>query len=221
MTNKWESIQVRRIILNFYEIYKLSFLIEDPNDDSNGPLSINIVNTNHLHLSGYKNKRKSGTQGNKNIKNEKKNNFHNIIKKIKPEKVKTKKVPVRRTPIQKTRQKKFKQDIKTTKPNKNTLKNSEIISNKVTPNTSKRDNSENQKHQPIMGDKNEAGKRSQSQPPILERSTIESILPDYVDKYAFATIKGMIPEKTDKQNQDIYFVTPNFANIKNNWFFGV
>ena len=31
----------------------------------------------------------------------------------------------------------------------------------------------------------------------------------------------MIPDKPDKQNQDIYFITPNFANIKNNWFFGV
>ncbi len=35
------------------------------------------------------------------------------------------------------------------------------------------------------------------------------------------TSKGFIPNKSDKENQDIAFNVKNFGNIKNNWFFGV
>lgn len=91
----------------------------------------------------------------------------------------------------------------------------------MTPNTSKRENSEVRKAEPVIEKKEKTAKRSQSQPPVGEPPQIQSNLEDYVDNYAFQTRTGMIPDKPDKQNQDIYFITPNFASIKNNWFFGV
>jgi len=84
-------------------------------------LSINIVNTNHLHLSGYTNQGKPRVQSSNTIENEKKDDFQSIIHKFKPEKVKTKQVKIRGTPIEKHKIKKLKQEIKTTRPKKNIL----------------------------------------------------------------------------------------------------
>jgi len=35
------------------------------------------------------------------------------------------------------------------------------------------------------------------------------------------TTKGMIPNKPDKENQDAFFFSQNFGNIKNYWMFGI
>ena len=52
-------------------------------DGSKGPLSINIVNTNHLHLSGYTNPGKQNkSQQNKSADAEKKENCQSIVKKF-------------------------------------------------------------------------------------------------------------------------------------------
>lgn len=64
-------------------------------------------------------------------------------------------------------------------------------------------------------------KRSQSQPPAKELSTLDAGINDFVKIYAYDTRTGMIPGKDDKQNQDNYFIVQNFANISNNWLFGV
>lgn len=40
-------------------------------------------------------------------------------------------------------------------------------------------------------------------------------------KYAYKTRTGFIPAKPSKTNQDQYFFVKHFANIKNNWLFGV
>jgi len=66
-----------------------------------------------------------------------------------------------------------------------------------------------------------AQKRSSSQPPTNEVSPLISDLEDYVTVYAFDTRTGFIPGKDDKHNQDTYFIQQNFANIANNWLFGV
>lgn len=93
-------------------------------------------------------------------------------------------------------------------------------SNKTTPNTSKRVESEGRKPM-ISSEPKHVEKRSQSQPPVKEQSLLGSSVPDYVSVYAFQTRTGFIPQKEDKQNQDQYFVIQNFANIANNWLFGV
>lgn len=83
------------------------------------PLSINIVNTNHLHLSGYNNPSKaSAQQPSVTADGEKKENFHSIIKQFKPNQIKQKPAPVSGAPMEEEKTKKFKQEIKTTKPKK-------------------------------------------------------------------------------------------------------
>ena len=85
--------------------------------DINGnqePLSINIVNTNHLHLSNYGGK--SGSGGSQNsIETEKKENFHGIIKNFHPNKPMAKTTSASRMGIE-NKTKKFKQELKTTRP---------------------------------------------------------------------------------------------------------
>lgn len=93
-------------------------------------------------------------------------------------------------------------------------------SNKGTPNTSKRAESEVRRPQSSK-EASTSEKRSHSQPPVKDPNTLESDIEDYVSIYAFDTRTGFIPQKDDKQNQDNYFIVPNFANISNNWLFGV
>ena len=50
----------------------------------------------------------------------------------------------------------------------------------------------------MIESKSKSAKRSQSQPPVKDPSTLDSSLPDYVDNYAFTTRTGMIPDKPDK-----------------------
>ncbi len=56
----------------------------------------------------------------------KKDNYDSIVKKFKPEKSRKKGVPVSGAPSQEKRMK-LKQEIKTTKPKKSTLRNSGIL----------------------------------------------------------------------------------------------
>lgn len=72
-----------------------------------------------------------------------------------------------------------------------------------------------------MEESSEPSKRSASQPPVKDQNMLEADLKDYVQVYAFDTRTGFIPQKEDKQNQDNYFIVQNFANISNNWLFGV
>jgi serine/threonine protein phosphatase PrpC len=46
-------------------------------------------------------------------------------------------------------------------------------------------------------------------------------LEDIVVTHATLTRTGFVPNKPNKQNQDSMVIVRNFANIKNNWFFGV
>lgn len=178
---------------------------------SQEPLSINIVNTNHLHLSDY-------TLANqKQIHNEaehseKKENFHSIIKAFKPNTHDSAKTS------------KFKQEVKTTKPKSSLLKQSK--SN--TSNSSRRGESEIRKANGVDPSSNQNMKRSSSQPAIKEASkhaedllSTQPKVANYVTVYAFDTLTGMIPGKDDKQNQDRYIIVDNFAGITNNWLFGV
>lgn len=87
-------------------------------------------------------------------------------------------------------------------------------------NTSKRADSEQRRPRSSKEEPKEE-RRSQSQPPVKEASAIDVGVSDYVSIYAFDTRTGMIPGKDDKMNQDNYFIVPNFANIQNNWLFGV
>jgi serine/threonine protein phosphatase PrpC len=64
-------------------------------------------------------------------------------------------------------------------------------------------------------------KRSSSQPPTGESNLLDSEVEDYVAVYAHSTRTGFIPGKEEKKNQDTFFIQQNFANIANNWFFGV
>lgn len=57
--------------------------------------------------------------------------------------------------------------------------------------------------------------------PEPKTDIIDNGLENVVKVFATQTLKGYIPNKPDKQNQDIAFVCENFGNIKNNWFFGV
>lgn len=50
---------------------------------------------------------------------------------------------------------------------------------------------------------------------------IKADIENVVVNYGFVTRTGYIPNKPDKQNQDQYFILKNFANIENNWLFGV
>eukprot|EP00344_Euplotes_crassus_P005297 CAMPEP_0197006712 /NCGR_PEP_ID=MMETSP1380-20130617/36638_1 /TAXON_ID=5936 /ORGANISM="Euplotes crassus, Strain CT5" /LENGTH=712 /DNA_ID=CAMNT_0042426415 /DNA_START=245 /DNA_END=2383 /DNA_ORIENTATION=+ len=207
------------------EEYAKKFGISTTTKDAESALnSINIINANHLHLSSYPHKSNLNSSGGDN---EKKENIQGLINK--PESGKKKK----RTPISggiRDERMKLKQEIKKTKPKKSTTKNY-VNSKKITPNTSKREHSEVRKTEPVVEKETKGEKRSHSQPPVEdppiddpqanEPALLDSNLPDYVANYAFATRTGMIPEKPDKQNQDIYFINKDFANIKNNWFFGV
>lgn len=81
------------------------------------PLSINIVNTNHLHLSGYNNQGKSQNTQNSSIDKGKKENYQNVLKNFQPKKqIKSEKPQNDHREDQKV--KKLMQDIKTTKPKK-------------------------------------------------------------------------------------------------------
>lgn len=93
-------------------------------------------------------------------------------------------------------------------------------SKKSTPNTSKRADSES-RTVPAAEESKTSEKRSQSQPPTQEPAKLEAGIDNYVQVYAYDTQTGFIPGKDDKSNQDQYFVVPNFANIANNWLFGV
>lgn len=189
-----------------------------------------------MHLSSYPHKPSLNNSGGDH---DKKENIQALINK--PESAKKKK----RTPMSggiRDERMKLKQEIKKTKPKKSTTKNYGILikflniislanSKKITPNTSKREHSEVRKADPVIEKESKGAKRSHSQPPVEdphvddpqanEPALLDPNLPDYVANYAFATRTGMIPEKPDKQNQDIYFINKDFANIKNNWFFGV
>ena len=90
---------------------------------SQGPLSINIVNTNHLHLSGYANHAKpTNAAQNSVVENDKKENFQSIIKSFKPNQVGVKNAPVSGEVRNNDKTKTYKQDLKTTKPNKSNSK---------------------------------------------------------------------------------------------------
>jgi len=177
------------------------------------PLSINIVNTNHLHLSGYGSNIKPSQSI--NTEDDKKENFHSIIKAFKPNQ--TALVKGSADAVQDDRKtKKFKQEIKTTKPSKHAQKSTR--SN--TANASKRAESETRKSL-TASETHPAEKRSSSQPPVKENNNLEAKVESYVATYAFDSRTGFIPMKDDKQNQDRCFIMPNFANITNNWLFGV
>ena len=98
--------------------------------------------------------------------------------------------------------------------------NNHLGSSKITPNTSKRAESEVRKPT-ASNDVSTSEKRSQSQPPVKEKSLVDPSIQDFVWNYAFKTRTGFIPQKEDKQNQDQYMIVQDFANIKNNWLFGV
>lgn len=92
---------------------------ENGKSNSQGPLSINIVNTNHLHLSGYANHAKpTSAAQNSVVENDKKENFQSIIKSFKPNQVGVKNAPVSGEVRDEDRTKAYKQDLRTTKPNK-------------------------------------------------------------------------------------------------------
>lgn len=86
------------------------------------PLSINIVNTNHLHLSGYSNQIKGNSGVHSNADMEKKENYQNIIKNFKPTKPASKGAPVSGLSSDEYKPNKLKQDIKTTRPKKSAQK---------------------------------------------------------------------------------------------------
>jgi hypothetical protein len=80
------------------------------------PLSINIVNTNHLHLSGYSNSiKQNNAHQHSGIETDKKENFQSIIKSFKPERSVPNSVPVSGIGVDSAKKKKYKQ-VKTTRP---------------------------------------------------------------------------------------------------------
>jgi hypothetical protein len=154
------------------------------------------VNTNHLHLSGYSNPMK-GNSGVHNSSGEidKKENYQDIIKNFKPSKQAAIGPSISGT-SEDSKDYKFKQDIRTTKPKKSAKKPTGT-SKKANANTSKkRSDSEPRRNLAIEEDK-VIGKRSQSQPPVLD-NIISSDVADYVVNYAIQTRTGMIPDKPDK-----------------------
>jgi hypothetical protein len=81
------------------------------------PLSINIVNTNHLHLSGYNNQGKAQSNQNSSMEKDKKENYQNIIKNFNPTQKKAN--PKEENSHREDKKvKKLMQEIKTTKPKK-------------------------------------------------------------------------------------------------------
>lgn len=86
--------------------------------NSQEPLSINIVNTNHLHLSGYTNPNKGiNSAQNQSRDGEKKENFQSIIQSFKPTQTGVKTAPVSGV-ARDEKDSSLKQEIKTTKPKK-------------------------------------------------------------------------------------------------------
>lgn len=92
----------------------------DGRNASQGPLSINIVNNNHLHLSGYNASSKSNGSNTISSDSNKKENFQNIIKNFKPNQIGAKNQPSVNNEEHKT--KTLKQEIKTTRPKKSAKK---------------------------------------------------------------------------------------------------
>ena len=183
------------------------------------PLSINIVNTNHLHLSGYN----SGFKPSHNNSGEtdKKDDRKNSVKQLNPNQQQDRsKGDIKKDKMQvdivKTRPNKYEKKVKTTKPKSYGKK--PLKSNLGS--LSKRGESEKRKLATSKEATN-AEKRSLSQPPNNEYGLFQAQVEDNVFIYASGTRTGMIPGKDDKQNQDRFFITPNFASIKNNWLFGV
>ena len=85
------------------------------------PLSINIVNNNHLHLAGYTTSAKpSGSNTITSIDTDKKENFQSIIKNFKPSNTNLKANKSKDKLNEEKKYKAFKQEIRTTKPKKST-----------------------------------------------------------------------------------------------------
>lgn len=96
---------------------------------SQEPLSINIVNTNHLHLSGYNNAAKSNASAqNHSIDSEKKENFQSIIQSFKPNQT-NKNAPVSGVARIEDKKRSLKQEIKTTRPKKSAKKSASKLLN--------------------------------------------------------------------------------------------
>lgn len=92
----------------------------DGRNSNQGPLSINIVNNNHLHLSGYNNSAKTNGSNTISSDSNKKENYQNIIKNFKPNQVGAKNQPSKVNDDNKM--KALKQEIKTTRPKKSAKK---------------------------------------------------------------------------------------------------
>ena len=84
------------------------------------PLSINIVNNNHLHLSGYGTTKPSGANTLTSADTDKKENFQSIIKNFKPSNTNLKSNKSQDKLKEEKKIRAFKQEIHTTKPKKST-----------------------------------------------------------------------------------------------------
>lgn len=84
------------------------------------PLSVNIVNTNHLQNSLYGSSAKPSASNTLTAADsDKKENFHSIIKSFKPNQLNSKSNKSREKANEEKKIKKFKQEVHTTKPKKN------------------------------------------------------------------------------------------------------